>query len=148
MTVQELHDHIHDLLQDRDPKAQLDEQRLQTTHVSDASVPAASQQVIAPVAAVSVEEGGEDDTHAPDMSGATTSQEEDQTGTDPTGPETSTELPESSDSHVPGPVAEGDVAVESAPNIDTSAPLQARTGSLNDSVVDDYIQVQNSTLPA
>lgn len=144
VAVQELHDRIHDLLQDRDPKARLDEQSSQEAHVPDASVPVAPEQVIAPVAAGSGEEGGDEGQQAPDMSAATASKEGDPNDTGPPDPEQSAEILESSDSSVPGPVAEGDVGAESAPDFDTSAPIEATSGTLNDRVVDDYIQVRNS----
>lgn len=144
-SVQELHDQIHELLQDRDPKAQLDVQSSHIVQMSDASLPAASDQAVAPVVSASSEE--EHVGVPPHVSAATSSQEEDQPGTEPPGPEPETQAPVTADSTAPGPVAEGDVAAESAQDMDTSTAVQAKAADLNDSVVNDYIQVQNPTPP-
>lgn len=127
--MQELHDQIQVLLQDRDPKAHLDVQSINTAQVSDASLPAASEQTIAPVP-VSPEDG--DGEEAGPVDSRAPSQEVHQPGT---------EAPATSENTAAGPVAEGDVANGYAAEMDTTAKPD-----LNNSVVDDYIQVQNPSV--
>jgi hypothetical protein len=135
LDVQELHDQIQDLLQDRDPKAQLDAQSSLTVQASGApSLHVDSEQ--APTA-TSPENGGEEEEQAAEVplavSAATTPEEDDNPGGDE---------PVASDSNIAGPVAEGDIAVEHVPDVDTSAAVQNKP-SLHDNVVDDYIKVQS-----
>lgn len=126
--MQELHDHIDDLLQDRDPKGQREEERSNPV----LALPAVSEQTTASVNVIQevADEEGQPAIQ-PNVAADTTSQGGDQTEVDE---------PADSDNTAPGPVAEGDVAAEQSQDMDTSRSAESK-GDLNDSVVDDYIQV-------